>query len=105
MACLAAATAIGAFCKMLCANSIATLRSSPAGELRRVAIELAQSILQNAPIAVAAAKHAIDRGFGLELDQALALEHQQYELVLKSEDRLEGLRAFAEKRPPQFKGR
>ncbi len=80
-------------------------RLAPAGELRRVAIELAQSILQNAPIAVAAAKHAIDRGFGLELDQALALEHQQYELVLKSEDRLEGLRAFAEKRPPQFKGR
>jgi enoyl-CoA hydratase/carnithine racemase len=54
---------------------------------------------------VAAAKHAIDRGFGLELDPALALEHQQYERVLKSEDRLEGLRAFAEKRPPQFKGR
>jgi enoyl-CoA hydratase/carnithine racemase len=80
-------------------------RLAPAGELRKVAIELAQSILQNAPIAVAAAKRAIDRGFGLELDQALAFEHQQYELVLKSEDRLEGLRAFAERRAPQFKGR
>jgi enoyl-CoA hydratase/carnithine racemase len=80
-------------------------RVAPTGELRRVAIDLAQSALQNAPIAVAAAKHAIDRGLDLDLDQALAFEHQQYELVLKTEDRLEGLRAFAEKRPPQFKGR
>jgi enoyl-CoA hydratase/carnithine racemase len=80
-------------------------RLAPAGELRKVAVDLAESILQNAPIAVAAAKHSIDRGFDLELDQALAFEHQQYELVLKSEDRLEGLRAFAEKRPAQFKGR
>lgn len=80
-------------------------RVVPLTELRKSAVELAQSVLQNAPIAVAAAKHAIDQGIGLELIDALKLEHQQYERVLKSEDRLEGLRAFAAKRPPEFKGR
>jgi enoyl-CoA hydratase/carnithine racemase len=42
---------------------------------------------------------------GLEMDAALALELRKYEEVLKTEDRLEGLRAFAEKRPPVYKGR
>jgi len=77
----------------------------PPSELRNSAVELAQSVLRNAPIAVAAAKHAIDQGIGLELRDALEVEHRQYERVLKTEDRLEGLRAFAEKRPPEFKGR
>jgi enoyl-CoA hydratase/carnithine racemase len=39
------------------------------------------------------------------MDAALALELEQYETVLRSEDRLEGLRAFAEKRRPVWKGR
>lgn len=80
-------------------------RVVPPTELRNSAMELAQSVLRNAPIAVAAAKHAIDRGIGLELADALEVEHQQYKRVLKTEDRLEGLRAFAAKRPPEFKGR
>jgi enoyl-CoA hydratase/carnithine racemase len=61
--------------------------------------------VENAPVAVSTAKHAIDEGVALELDAALALELQKYEAVLQTEDRLEGLRAFAEKRPPVFKGR
>jgi enoyl-CoA hydratase/carnithine racemase len=80
-------------------------RVVPLTELRNSAVELAQSVLRNAPIAVAAAKHAIDRGIGLELADALEVEQQQYERVLNTEDRLEGLRAFAAKRPPEFKGR
>ncbi len=59
----------------------------------------------NAPLAVAAAKHAVDLGLDLSLDAGLALEHQQYEIVLKSEDRLEGLQAFLEKRAPRYQGR
>jgi enoyl-CoA hydratase/carnithine racemase len=66
---------------------------------------LAQAITQNAPLAVGAAKHAIDRGLTLDLDDALALEQQQYQLTLGTADRLEGLKAFAEKRPPVFTGR
>lgn len=66
---------------------------------------LAEAISQNAPIAVSAAKHAIDDGYGLGLDAALTLEQERYALTLGTADRLEGLKAFAEKRAPKFEGR
>jgi enoyl-CoA hydratase/carnithine racemase len=66
---------------------------------------LAAAVCENAPIAVAAAKHAIDEGLHLDLDSALALEQQKYALTLGTEDRLEGLKAFAEKRKPVYRGR
>lgn len=80
-------------------------RLAPEGHLLETAFSLAEAIVENAPIAVSTAKHAINEGMGLELDAALALELRKYEEVLKTEDRLEGLRAFAEKRPPVYKGR
>jgi enoyl-CoA hydratase/carnithine racemase len=75
------------------------------GALLGSAGEMAQQISQNGPLAVAAAKHAIDEGADLPIEAALKLELQKYEIVLKTEDRLEGLRAFAEKRTPRFQGR
>jgi len=66
---------------------------------------LAKTICGNAPIAVSAAKHAIDEGAHLDLDAALGVEQQQYAHTLGTEDRLEGLKAFAEKRPPVYRGR
>ncbi len=78
------------------ANRVGTLDDAKA---------LARSVCENAPIAVAAAKHAIDDGLHLELDAALALEQKQYALTLGTEDRLEGLKAFAEKRKPVYRGR
>ncbi len=80
-------------------------RLAPEGRLLDVSVALAEQIAGNAPVAVAAAKRAIDRGLDLDLEAALALELEEYEAVLRSEDRLEGLRAFAEKRPPVWKGR
>lgn len=80
-------------------------RLAPEGRLLDAAHSLAEAIVENAPVAVSTAKHAIDEGVALELDAALALELQKYEAVLQTEDRLEGLRAFAEKRPPVFRGR
>jgi enoyl-CoA hydratase/carnithine racemase len=80
-------------------------RLAPEGRLLDAAFSLAESIVETAQVAVSTAKHAIDEGVALELDAALALELQKYETVLATEDRLEGLRAFAEKRPPVFKGR
>jgi enoyl-CoA hydratase/carnithine racemase len=66
---------------------------------------LAQAVCANAPVAVGAAKHAIDEGAPLALDAALELEQRHYQRTLGTEDRLEGLRAFAEKRAPIFRGR
>lgn len=80
-------------------------RLAPEGRLLETAYQLVQAIAENAPIAVATAKHAIDDGLDLPLEEALALELQRYEQVLQTEDRLEGLRAFAEKRPPRYQGR
>jgi len=80
-------------------------RLAPEGRLMEVSVSVAEQIAANAPLAVAAAKHAIDGGAALGLDEALGLELRQYETVLGSEDRREGLRAFAEKRPPVWRGR
>jgi len=80
-------------------------RLAPEGHLLDTAYTMAEGIVDNAPIAVATAKHAIDEGLSLELDEALALELRHYEKVLTTEDRLEGLKAFAEKRKPVYKGR
>jgi enoyl-CoA hydratase/carnithine racemase len=79
-------------------------RVAPEGQLLPSALEIARTIAANAPLAVAAAKRAVNEGSELDLDRALELERQEYEVVLRSQDRLEGLRAFAERRPPQFKG-
>jgi methylglutaconyl-CoA hydratase len=57
------------------------------------------------PLALTQAKKAIDGGFGLSLPEALAFERACYDIVLSSEDRNEGLRAFSEKRPPVYRGR
>jgi len=77
----------------------------PAAGLADAAAKLADEIAAAGPLATAAAKRAIDEGAALPLADALALEAACYEEVLASEDRNEGLAAFAEKRPPAFKGR
>jgi enoyl-CoA hydratase/carnithine racemase len=80
-------------------------RLAPEGRLMEVALALAEQVADNAPLAVGAAKHAIDGGGGLDLEAALELELRHYDTVLASEDRREGLRAFAEKRKPVWRGR
>ena len=51
------------------------------------------------------AKKAVEQGADMPLEDALRFEWDCYQGVLETEDRLEALRAFAEKRPPVFKGR
>ena len=80
-------------------------RISAAGDVVSAATALANEIAANAPVAVAAAKASIDEAWDLPLDAALDRERHHYEKPLLSEDRLEGLRAFAAKRPPKWQGR
>ncbi len=58
-----------------------------------------------APLSVEFAKKAIETGLHLTLEEGLAVERACYDKTLFSEDRNEGLRAFAEKRPPKFTGK
>ncbi len=67
-------------------------------------VQWIQPIAHGAPIAQAAALAAIDQAFDVTIDQGLALERVHYDETLRSEDRNEALRAFAEKRPPKFRG-
>lgn len=80
-------------------------RISEAGEVVSAALALAGEIAANAPIGVATAKASIDEAWDLPMEGALEAERRHYEKVLLSEDRLEGLRAFSEKRAPAWKGR
>ncbi len=74
-------------------------------ELLPACFELAAAMLRNGPIAIRQAKQAIDGGMDVSLAEGLRLETEAYEAVIPTEDRLEALRAFAEKRTPQFQGK
>ena len=74
------------------------------GTLRQVALELAGLVARNAPISIRQAKRAIDGGLHLDLDAALSHENRMYQDCLGTRDRVEALRAFAEKRKPVFTG-
>jgi enoyl-CoA hydratase len=76
----------------------------PAELMPRV-LEVARTICRNAPIAVRQAKKAIHHGLQTDITRGLMLEIQAYERQISTEDRHEGVRAFNEKRPPEFKGR
>ena len=58
-----------------------------------------------APLSVQSAKSAIQRGYGKVLSEGLDIERECYDVTLFSEDRDEGLAAFAEGRPPIYRGR
>jgi enoyl-CoA hydratase/carnithine racemase len=79
-------------------------RIAPAPRLMAEALALAEQVARNAPISLRQAKRALEDGLDLPLDDALALENRLYQDCLGSKDRVEALRAFAEKRPPVFTG-
>jgi len=78
---------------------------APAGGGLDEALKLAREIAANGPVAVRLAKRAIDGGLDSPIKTALEHERRCYEGVLPTQDRLEALKAFVEKRTPAFKGR
>ena len=74
-------------------------------ELMPAALETAQRIAANAPVAVRQAKQAIQRGLQMSLADGLAFEIEAYNRTVPTADRREGVRAFNEKRRPEFEGK
>jgi enoyl-CoA hydratase/carnithine racemase len=73
--------------------------------LRAAADAFITELTECAPISIVSAKRAIERGYGRPVAEALQIERECYERTLFSEDRNEGLAAFAEGRKPAYKGR
>jgi methylglutaconyl-CoA hydratase len=67
--------------------------------------EIAFKISDKGPVAIKAAKQAISYGMNVDLRSGLELEDACYAKTIPTEDRLEGLKAFAEKRKPIYKGK
>lgn len=69
------------------------------------AVELAKKAARMPPKAVAATRRVLRQGVDLPLEAALALEHREFLLLFDTADKTEGMRAFLDKRKPEFKGR
>ncbi|WP_047985235.1 enoyl-CoA hydratase [Ornithinibacillus californiensis] len=77
----------------------------PKEELLNYVIDVAKSIAKNGPIALRQAKTAINQGMQSDLSTGLEIEHLCYKETIKTNDRLEGLEAFREKRTPVYQGK
>jgi len=75
------------------------------GELIDKAMQMAATICEAGPIAIEQAKYAINSGLETDLHTGLAIESNAYWITIPTEDRLEGLAAFREKRKPVYKGK
>jgi len=69
------------------------------------AIKLAQEIAARAPVAVRLAKEAVNKAFETSLADGLEFERRLFYFLFATEDQTEGMRAFIEKRKPEWKGR
>jgi len=75
------------------------------GAVAVAAERMTAALLRNGPLALRAAKAAVDGGLDLPMAQALQHEAACYRRIVPTEDRLEALKAFAEKRASDFQGR
>ena len=80
-------------------------KTAERAEFMKAVMEFANAILANGPIAVQQAKYAIKAGMNTDLQTGLEIEQKAYEMTIPTEDRVEALRAFSEKRKPVFKGK
>jgi enoyl-CoA hydratase len=75
------------------------------GTAREAAVRLAARLAALPPLALAAGKRLVDEGGDMPLDAAIAFERETVAMLFGTEDRVEGIRAFLDKRPPTFTGR
>jgi E-phenylitaconyl-CoA hydratase len=80
-------------------------RVVPQAELMKTAREIAERIAANAPLSVRAVKRLVRQGLDMPLSHAMDTERYVFGLLYNSEDRIEGRKAFAEKRKPNYKGK
>jgi enoyl-CoA hydratase/carnithine racemase len=79
-------------------------RVVPATEVLSSAQALARTLAEKAPVALRYAKEAVVKGLGLRLEDGLRLENDLATLLRTTDDRIEGAKAFLEKRKPRFTG-
>ena len=77
----------------------------PRGSLDSETMQLADDICRSSPVAVREAKRAVDRGTEVPMEHGIEIEDQAWRRAVASEDRVEGITAWGEKRGPKWKGR
>lgn len=77
----------------------------PLGELMPTVLEMTKAMTARAPLSLRYAKEAVCQGLNLTLEQALHLEADLYHLLQTTEDRIEGIKAFRERRTANFKAK
>ena len=77
----------------------------PVDKVEEAGIDLGKEICASSPVAVRQAKRSIDLGMEVDLNTALQVEIEAYNVNVATEDRQEGIQAFNEKRPPRWKNR
>jgi len=76
----------------------------PQAELMKTAQEMAAKIISKGPLAIKAAKRAINLGLDVDLKSGLEYEAMEFSSICATEDKTEGTSAFLEKRKPNFRG-
>ncbi len=74
------------------------------GKALSAAEALAAALTAGAPLALAAGKRLVDYGLGMDLEAAISYERETVSVLFSTEDRVEGLKAFRERRPGDFRG-
>lgn len=77
----------------------------PLGKLRETCVKMVEKIFTKGPLAIQYVIEAVNRGIEVSLDAGCEIETEMLLRCFSTEDRAEGLKAFTEKRKPQYKGK